>query len=75
MSHFNSVVVGSFYCYDNVQVCGKLPFGGKTRQEVVEKVMEAKLSYPRDVSVTLKKLLAGLLHQDPEKRSTLSQIR
>jgi len=53
---------------------GKLPFADDNISDLLEKIIEAKPTYPKHFSASLKQLLSRLLEPNFKKRATLEQI-
>jgi serine/threonine protein kinase len=57
-------------------VCGKLPFFGQTRAEVVTKITKNPVKFPEKkwISAQCKTLINALLNKNPKKRITMNEI-
>lgn len=57
-------------------LCGKLPFTGTTRAEVITKITKSQFKFPdkKIISPGCKALLNGLLNKNPKSRITMIEI-
>lgn len=56
-------------------LAGYLPFSGEDDNSVFQSILNGKLRFPSHFSSGVKDLLSKLLHKDPEKRTSLSEVR
>jgi len=58
-------------------LCGRLPFMGKSKHQVIETIREAKLRLRENekLSENSKQILTGMLHPNAQERMTVSEIR
>jgi len=60
----------------NSTSAGTLPFGGKTKDEVVKNVFSSSYpKWPSHLSTELRDLLSRMLERDPKARITIDQIK
>lgn len=56
-------------------LAGYLPFNGDNDSSVFQAILKGKLRFPRHLSAGAKDILSKLLEKDPDKRSSLADIR
>jgi len=56
-------------------VAGYMPFNAPTVDKLIEKIINVKVRWPKNISPGLKDLLSHIMVADPDKRYTIADIK